>query len=55
MLNYLSIRLKIKWNMPARPPAFGNTEYVDQSLWQTVPTLIAEIYIPLKYLSNFWR
>ena len=46
---------KIVEEIPERPPKLGNPKNENQPLQPPVPSLIAEVTVPLKYLNNFWR
>ena len=46
---------KIVEEIPERPPKPGNPKNENQPLQPPVPSLIAEVTVPLKYLNNFWR
>ena len=46
---------KIVEEIPERPPKTGNPKNENQPLQPPVPSLIAEVTVPLKYLNNFWR
>ena len=55
MVNHLNIKQKIVGKTPQRPKQSGNEVDADQPPQPNVPTLNAEVTVPLKYFSNFWR